>query len=138
MAQAFDVVIIGASQAGLSLSHELTRAKREHVILERGRVGQAWRARWDSFCLVLPNWTVNLAGQPYAGPEPDGFMERDVFVEYLASYARSFAAPVREGVSVESVEAGAGSGFLLRTTIGEITAREARLRSGAVAAAARR
>ena len=65
MSQAFDVVIIGAGQAGLSLSHELTRSNREHVIFERGRIGQGWRARWDSFCLVLPNWTVRLAGQPY-------------------------------------------------------------------------
>lgn len=130
MAQAFDVVIIGAGQAGLSLSHELTRSKREHVIFERGCVGQGWRARWDSFCLVLPNWTVQLAGQPYAGPDPDGFMDRDVFVEYLASYARSFEAPVREGVSVDSLEAGAGGGFLLRTTIGEITAREVVIATG--------
>ena len=69
-----DVVIIGAGQAGLSMSHELSRMNRDHIILERGRTGQTWRGRWDSFCLVLPNWTIKLAGAPYRGPDPDGFM----------------------------------------------------------------
>ncbi len=72
MAESCDVVIIGAGQAGLSLSHELLRSNREHLLVERGQVGQSWRSRWDSFCLVLPNWTVQLAGQAYSGPDPEG------------------------------------------------------------------
>jgi putative flavoprotein involved in K+ transport len=43
MSDSHDVVIVGAGQAGLSLSHELTREGREHVILERGSLGQSWR-----------------------------------------------------------------------------------------------
>src|SRR5581483_6450023 len=89
-----DVVIIGAGQAGLSLSHQLASAGVEHVILDRGRVGQSWRNRWDSFCLVLPNWTVRMPGGEYRGPDPDGFMSRDEFVSHLNEYARSFSAPV--------------------------------------------
>jgi len=42
-----DVAVVGAGQAGLSLSHELTTAGVEHLVLERGRVGQTWRDRWD-------------------------------------------------------------------------------------------
>src|SRR3546814_4890527 len=38
MTEAVDVVVIGAGQAGLALSHELSRAGVEHVVLERGRV----------------------------------------------------------------------------------------------------
>jgi choline dehydrogenase-like flavoprotein len=53
MGDSHDVVIAGAGQAGLSLSHALTRDGREHVILERGKLGQSWRTRWDSFCLVV-------------------------------------------------------------------------------------
>ncbi|HEV2137711.1 MAG TPA: NAD(P)-binding domain-containing protein [Nitrososphaerales archaeon] len=131
MAETHDVVIIGAGQAGLSLSHELTLARREHVLLERGKVGQSWRGRWDSFCLVLPNWTIQLSGQPYAGDEPDGFMRRDDFVRYLASYAESFQAPVREGVSVNSLQRSRDGGrFHLSTSAGEITAREVVVASG--------
>ena len=65
-----DVVIVGAGQAGLSLSHELTGAGVEHLVLERGRVGETWRGRWDSFCLVIPNWTVQLPGGRYRGDDP--------------------------------------------------------------------
>jgi putative flavoprotein involved in K+ transport len=125
-----DIVIVGAGQAGLSLSYELFRSNREHIILEREKVGQRWRNRWDSFCLVLPNWTIQLAGQPYAGPEPDGFMARDEFVDYLSAYADSFKAPVREGVDVQSLEQGSDGHFLLRTTTGDISARSVVVASG--------
>jgi len=130
MSDSHDVVIVGAGQAGLSLSHELTRDGREHVILERGKLGQSWRTRWDSFCLVLPNWSVRLAGHSYEGPDPDGFMPRDEFVGYLSAYAASFRASICEGVSVTSLERGEGGGFQLRTSQGEITAREVVLAMG--------
>jgi len=71
------VAIVGGGQAGLATSRELTKAGLEHVVLERGRVGETWRSRWDSFRLVTPNWTVRLPDGHYAGPEPDGFMPRD-------------------------------------------------------------
>ncbi|GAC1613773.1 MAG: MSMEG_0569 family flavin-dependent oxidoreductase [Candidatus Dormibacteraceae bacterium] len=130
MAESHDVVIVGGGQAGLSLSHELTRDGREHVILERGKLGQSWRTRWDSFCLVLPNWSVRLAGYPYAGPDPDGFMPRDQLVSYLGGYGASFRVPIREGVSVTALEPGEDGGFLLRTSEGEITSREVVLATG--------
>jgi cation diffusion facilitator CzcD-associated flavoprotein CzcO len=46
------VVVIGAGQAGLAVSHELSELGIGHVVLERARVGQTWRDHWDSFCLV--------------------------------------------------------------------------------------
>ena len=68
------VIVVGAGQAGLATSCELTKAGIEHVVLERGRIGQTWRGRWDSFCLVTPNWSVQLPDGHYDGPDPDGFM----------------------------------------------------------------
>jgi len=125
-----DVVIVGAGQAGLSLSHELAAAGVEHIVLERGRVGETWRGRWDSFCLVIPNWTVQLPGGRYRGADPDGFMPKRQIVSHLVAYAESFQAPVREGVTVISLEPGENGGFLLRTSSGEIQAREVVLASG--------
>ena len=105
MNEAIDTIIIGAGQAGLAASYYLTEQRREHVVLERSRIGESWRTgRWDSFTLVTPNWTVQLPGFPYAGSEPDGFMPRDEVVAHLEAYARSFNAPVRLGVEVSSVE----------------------------------
>ena len=124
-----DVVIIGAGSAGLSISHELTRAGREHVVLDRAQVAHSWRTRWDSFTLVLPNWTVRLAGASYAGSDPDGFMLRNQFVDHLTSYASSFGAPVREGVDVTSLTPVPG-GFELETSTGRLSAREVVVATG--------
>jgi len=127
----FEAVVVGAGQAGLSVSHELRAAGIEHVVLEKGRTGQAWRQRWDSFCLVSPNWTVRLPGHAYDGPDPDGFMPRDEIVRTLEAYARSFGAPVRENVTVASVESPSTGGFILRTTSGDIQSRALILATGA-------
>ena len=122
------VIVVGAGQAGLATSRELTKAGVEHVVLERGRIGQTWRGRWDSFCLVTPNWSVQLPDGHYDGPDPDGFMPRDEIVSYLERYAAG--APVRENVSVDSIEALDG-GFVLRTSAGELRAGSVVLATGA-------
>ena len=46
-----DIVVIGAGQAGLATSFELSRAGVDHVVLERDRVGASWAGLWDSFRL---------------------------------------------------------------------------------------
>lgn len=131
MSERLPLVIIGAGHAGLSLSYELTRAGVEHLILERGRVAQTWRTRWDSFCLVTPNWTVRLPGGTYAGDDPDGFLPRDDVVAHIEGYAKSFEAPVREGVAVSSIRPHDDGGFALETNEGEIRADRVALASGA-------
>jgi putative flavoprotein involved in K+ transport len=80
-----DVAVVGAGQAGLATSHSLTRAGIEHVVLERGRVAETWRGRWDSFRLVIPNWTLQLPDHHYDGPDPDGYMPKADVVAYLVS-----------------------------------------------------
>ncbi len=130
MAEAVNVAIVGAGQAGLALSHELTRAAIEHVVLERGSIGESWQRRWDSFRLVIPNFTVHLPGAPYDGDDPDGFMPKAEIVKYLSRYARSFSAPIRTGVDVAAVEPLQDGTFTLRTSNAEIRARELVLASG--------
>jgi putative flavoprotein involved in K+ transport len=125
-----EVAVVGGGQAGLSLSHELSHAGVEHLVLEQGRVGQTWRGRWDSFCLVIPNWTVQLPGGHYDGDDPDGFMPRDDIVDHLVRYADRFGAPVREGVEVSRLSATDDGGFLLSTSSGDIRARRVVLASG--------
>jgi putative flavoprotein involved in K+ transport len=116
------VVVIGGGQAGLATSHELTRAGVPHVVLERNRIGETWRNRWDSFCLVTPNWSVKLPGGEYDGDDPDGYMVKDDIVSHLERYATSFSAPVREGVAVSSVAQVPEGGFLVETSDGEMRA----------------
>ena len=125
------VVVIGAGQAGLAVSHELSGLGVDHVVLERARIGQTWRELWDSFCLVTPNWTMSLPGLPYAGDDPEGFVPRDGIVAYLERYASSFGAPVREGVGVDSLEPGSRARFLLRTSAGDMEAESVVVCTGA-------
>jgi putative flavoprotein involved in K+ transport len=116
------VAVVGGGRAGLATSRELTKAGLEHVVLERGRVGETWRSRWDSLCLVTPNWTVQLPDGHYIGPDPDGFLPRDEFVAYLERYAAESQVPIREHVAVKSVESLPGDGFVLRTSADDIRA----------------
>jgi putative flavoprotein involved in K+ transport len=102
-----------------------------HVVLEKGRVGEAWRRRWDSFCLVTPNWTVRLPAHPYDGDDPDGFMPRDEVVTYLERYAAACRAPVREGVAVSSLRRDPDGGFVLETSEGTARANTVVLATGA-------
>ena len=123
-------IVVGSGQAGLAVSHELTAAGLDHTVLERGEVANTWRRRWDTFCLVTPNWTVQLPGGSYDGADPDGYMPRDDVVAHLERYARSFSAPVRGGVEVRSLML-ASDGFILATSEGELRARTVVLTTGA-------
>jgi putative flavoprotein involved in K+ transport len=131
MSDRAETVVVGGGQAGLAVSHELTDAGVPHVVLERGRVGQTWRGRWDSFCLVTPNWSVQLPGHPYDGDDPHGFMPRDEIVAYLERYAASFRAPVHEGVEVTALRQRPSGGMVLETSEGELEARNVVLSTGA-------
>jgi putative flavoprotein involved in K+ transport len=125
-----NVAIIGAGQAGLSTSWYLTQAGVEHIVLEAGRVAETWQSRrWDSFCLVTPNWSVMLPGATYDGPDPDGFMHRDALVEHFQRWAAGFGAPVREGRAVTSLDAEDG-GFRLTTPSGSLHARSVVVATG--------
>ena len=61
--QRTDVLVVGAGQAGLAMSHCLSARGIAHVVLERGRVGESWRSeRWDSLRLLDPE--LDDAGCP--------------------------------------------------------------------------
>ena len=131
MTDRIDTVVVGGGQAGLSASRELAEAGVEHVVLERGRVGQTWRGRWDSFCLVTPNWSLQLPGHHYDGEDPDGFMPRDDIIAYLERYAAASGAPVREGVEVTALRRTREGDFALETSEGELRAGTVVLSTGA-------
>jgi putative flavoprotein involved in K+ transport len=128
-------VVIGAGQAGLATSYELMQRGLDHVVLERGRAGEAWRNRWDSLCMILPNWFNCLPGLPYQGPEPDGFQTRDQWIANLDCYVSTFDLPVREGVSVDDVEQRDDGRFAVATSSGTFCADNVVVATGAYQAA---
>ncbi len=133
MTEQVETVIIGGGQAGLALSYYLTRQGRTHLVLEQGRVGEAWRSgRWDSFTLNTPNWMTQLPGFPYQGDDPDGFLPREDIVAYLEQYAASFHALLHCGVRVTSVrQQPGGEGYLVEAEQMTCEARTVVLATGA-------
>jgi putative flavoprotein involved in K+ transport len=125
-----DTVVLGAGHAGLAMSRCLADRGLDHVVLERGSVGERWRtARWESFRLLTPNWLSRLPGWVYAGREPDGFMTAAEFGDYLSGYASSFDAPVQSHTQVTRVER-TSSGFRVQTDRGGWAARTVVIATG--------
>ena len=123
LAPHYPVVVVGGGQAGLSTSHYLKQLGIAHVVLEKRRVAHSWRSeRWDSFCLVTPNWQCRLPDFPYAGPDPQGFMLRDQIVAYLEAFAARVQPPLIEGVAVTRVSRHVSGAFEVETSIGRCLA----------------
>ena len=91
----YEVVVIGAGQAGLTMGYYLAQQGRRFVILERGdSVASAWRERWESLTLFTPRRFSALPGLPFPG-DPDGYPTRDDVIEYLERYAETFELPIK-------------------------------------------
>ena len=126
-----DTVVIGGGQAGLAMSCCLTERGIDHVVLERGCIGERWRSeRWDSLRLLTPNWQSRLPNWHYQGQDPEGFMTMPEFTKYLEGYARSFDAPIRTRTTVEAVEHIAAERYRVRTDRGTWTARNVVIATG--------
>ncbi|HUQ16197.1 MAG TPA: NAD(P)/FAD-dependent oxidoreductase [Candidatus Saccharimonadales bacterium] len=125
-----DLVIVGAGHAGLAASQVAAEAGLEHLVVERGEVGQSWRTqRWDSFTMNTPNAMNRLPGSPYRDAVPEGFEPRDAWVERLGRYVSEHALPVRTHTTVTAVEQRDG-GFVITTEAERLFARSVIVASG--------
>ncbi|MDO6724604.1 MSMEG_0569 family flavin-dependent oxidoreductase [Celeribacter halophilus] len=120
------VVIVGGGQAGLSTAYCLKKKGIESIIFERYEKFHSWRNnRWDSFCLVTPNWQCRLPDfhydREYGGTDPDGFMLKDEIVDYVDAFAEMSQPDLRENVEVTRVAPRKGGGFKVETSIGAWT-----------------
>lgn len=97
-------VIIGAGQAGLAMSYHLSKHSVDHVLLERGQIGNSWsNERWDSLRLLTPNWQSRLPGYHYDGEDPDGYRTMPETVAFLQRYAAQIAPPLQTNTEVTAV-----------------------------------
>ncbi|MGZ8563425.1 MAG: NAD(P)-binding domain-containing protein [Candidatus Limnocylindria bacterium] len=125
-----DTVVIGAGQAGLTMSWHLQRGGRDHLVLDRRTtLGGGWQDRWDGFRLVGPNWTASFPDAPYDGNDPDGYMTRDEIAGRVADYAGRIGAPVLLGVEAQRLTPRDGS-LRLETTEGQVEVRQAIVATG--------
>jgi putative flavoprotein involved in K+ transport len=126
-----DTLVIGAGQAGLAVSRLLTDAGRDHIVLDRGLVGERWRTeRWDSVRLLTPNWMTRLPSWRHGGADPDGFMSAAQFVRYLERYAESFSSPIVGGTTVRELSHATPGGYRVVTDRGTWHARHVVIATG--------
>jgi putative flavoprotein involved in K+ transport len=132
MQEQHDVVVIGGGQAGLAMSNVLQQRGREHIVLERRRIGERWRTeRWDSLRFQFPNWALQLPGYTYRGNDPDGFAHYSDIVHLVENYAVSTGAPVREHAEVLALsEHSSGEGFQVSLAEGSIHAQAVVIATG--------
>lgn len=128
----YSVAIVGGGQAGLSLSYYLQQRGIDHLVLEKNQLVHSWRSqRWDSFCLVTPNWQCNLPGWSYAGDDPHGFMVKEQINTWLEGFVAHVDAPALEGVAVHKVaRAAPDQPFSILTSQGSFTADQVVVASG--------
>jgi putative flavoprotein involved in K+ transport len=119
-----DCVVVGAGPAGLAASTALTGRGVEHLVLERGRVGESWRTqRWDSFRPNTPGWMNQLLGEQAR----DAYLTGVEVVNRLDRLAAD--CPVRGGVRVVRLSPAADA-HVLRTDGGDVHARTVVIASG--------
>jgi putative flavoprotein involved in K+ transport len=99
----YDVVVVGAGQAGLAIGYFLAHEGCRFVIVDGAdSIGAAWRNRWDSLLLFTPRRYDSLPGLAFPG-EPDGYPTRDEVIAYLEQYAAAFHLPIELGSAVRSL-----------------------------------
>lgn len=94
----YDVVVIGAGQAGLSASYHLTRLGLDHVVLDaNARPGGAWQHRCDSLSMEDVHGVADLpdATAPRSSSERANAVLPDWFARYEAERGLPVVRPVR-------------------------------------------
>jgi putative flavoprotein involved in K+ transport len=104
--QVFDVIIVGAGYAGLAASYHLKKYGIDHLVFERGRIGESWRTqRWDSFRTNSTNKLNVLPGQDWTDDSTaDAFATTSELVSSFEQYSASHHLPVQQNSNVISVE----------------------------------
>jgi putative flavoprotein involved in K+ transport len=101
-----DAVVVGAGQAGISLSYYLSERGVGHVVLERDTAFSSWRRRWDDFRTNTPNWMNTLPMLPEDRiPSGDGaaFATREEMIEYFEECLAVVDPPLLLGEEVERI-----------------------------------
>ncbi len=121
--QMFDVVVIGAGQAGLASGWHLQQQGLNFLIFdEQPQPGGNWRNYYDSLELFSPAAYSSLPGLPFPGAAGH-YPTRDEVVRYLERYADFFRLPILQGIRVANV-CQEGEGFRITATIGQCFRRE--------------
>jgi putative flavoprotein involved in K+ transport len=108
----FDVIVVGAGYSGLAASYYLKQYGLDHIIFERGRIGESWLSqRWDNFRFNSTNKLNVLPGEKEPA-DPEVFGGVPEFVSALKTYVSKHQLPVAENSNVISIEKPGGLFFV--------------------------
>ncbi|WP_079909384.1 NAD(P)/FAD-dependent oxidoreductase [Paenibacillus sp. 32352] len=125
----FDVIVIGAGQAGLAMGYYLSQKRLSYLLIDsKDRIGEVWRSRYDSLVLFTPRSHSSLPGYRMEG-DPDGFPTKDEVADYLERYAHKFSIPLQLQTKVTHLRK-KGDAFELITTKGAYLANKVIIATG--------
>ncbi|MEO0734446.1 MAG: NAD(P)-binding domain-containing protein [Bacteroidota bacterium] len=126
----YDFIVLGAGQAGLAAGYYLQQAGRRFLLLDaHARVGDSWRLRWEGLRLFSPQRYNALPGLAPLG-EPWHRPDRLEMADYLETYAKRFALPVRSHCTCLQADY-SNSGWRLETTQGTFSTHRLIVATGA-------
>ena len=126
----YDVVIVGAGQAGIAMGYYLKREGLSFILLDSNdRVGDAWRQRYDSLVLFTSRKYSALPEMPMSGLS-EGFPTKDDMADYLERYVSYFDLPVQLHTKVITIKKDYEL-FQIETNRGMIGAKQVVIASGA-------
>ena len=133
MVERINTLIIGAGQAGIAASANLSRYGIDHLVIERDRIAESWRSRrWDSLVANGPAWHDCFPGMEFPQTGPEGFPPKDEVADALNNFAMKHKAPIRTGVEVHSAKRIDGrAGLIVETSQGAIEAQNVICATGA-------
>ncbi|MFI5780292.1 NAD(P)-binding domain-containing protein [Nocardia sp. NPDC051570] len=107
----FEILVIGAGQAGLSVAYHLRRLglrpARDFLVVDHAPgAGGAWQFRWPSLTLSTVNGVHDLPGMTFAETLPEGSENAPAATavpQYFELYEKRFDLRVRRPVSVRVV-----------------------------------
>jgi putative flavoprotein involved in K+ transport len=125
----YNVIIIGGSQAGLSMGFFLRNSNLSYIILDRSsEVGESWKDRYDSLKLFTPSYLSTLPGLSIERSS-NLYPTKDQIADYLKRYAQKYSLPLQLNTEVQRVYI-KNNEFVVETSKGEMAAHNVVVASG--------
>lgn len=104
MENVYEVMIIGAGQAGIAMSHNLKMKGIDHLMIDSSaQIGQSWLSRYKSLVLFTPKRYSSLPGLEMEG-DPESYPTREEMAAYLQAYVSHFQLPYELNIVVNKLE----------------------------------